>query len=109
MAKLQLITEAQVKDPVIHGGLRDLASYSDDFSDYIIYFSEDADNSVVEVSVGLKENLLALFVEVQDMNENGSEHDTFEDSDMEAFSEILDLIEECINNNLTYFTSQPTH
>jgi len=100
MSKLKLVTEAYLEDSKIRGIIRSLAQYDSEYSDHIIYFTEDTDTSLIEVSISLYEKLEGLLTEVQDCNENGEE---FDDSEMYLIVELMEILREVENNNMTFF------
>ena len=103
MSKLKLVTEAYVEDENIRGILRDLAQYDEKYSEHILYFTEETETSLIEVHISLYGKLEELLSEVQDCNENGEEHDEFEDSDMYVITELMEILREVENNHMTYF------
>jgi len=103
MSKLKLATEAYVEDANIRGILRNLAQYDEKYSDHIIYFTEETETSLIEVHTSLYEKLEELLSEVQDCNDNGEEHDEFEESDIGVITELMEILREVESNNMTYF------
>ena len=103
MSKLKLVTEAYLEDSKIRGIVRSLAQYDSEYSDHIIYFTEDTDTSLIEVSISLYEKLEGLLSEVQDCNENGEEHEEFDDSEMYLIVELMEILREVENNHMTFF------
>ena len=104
MSKLQIVTEGYIKDTKIRGILRDLAQYSSEFSDNISYCGEDNETCEIHVYIDLYTQLEELFSEVQDCNENGKEHEEFDDNDMYIITELMEVLRDTENNHMTFFT-----
>jgi len=98
-----LAFEASVSDKNIHWELRNVASYSMDCVDYIIWTGEE-ENAPLEISIHLEKPLLELFAEVQDCVENGQEHEEFTTEQMNVLDNVLKLIQNAEEIGIDYFT-----